>query len=318
MLQKISDKRGFLANRIFRLKKVGDRMELYATDLHFMGDDPKAQSYDYCVHGKVVCKIDGCNLSNDDSDWCVSASAYRFLHSLFENHFLGAEEQMIPCCGHFLIPSQDKTSVIISGCPNGIDFDVIHEENEVIIRTQDGVTYNLTFEDYKATVLSYAKQIVDFYHQNPPREFKASFDQDGFSAFCNEWYALTDKAIALGNSTPKIPKVVFDDYDSYSENDIAGVSPNGISLKNMKFINFRECAYNFQQIHGGDGKCVGERELLCATPSFCFYTAPKTTDIFFLQKGKLKELFAKKNTAQRFHELQRQILSFGFTTYDMS
>ena len=67
-------------------------MELYAADLHFIGNSPKAQNYDYCVHGKVIFKIDGCNLSNDDSDWCVSASAYRFLRSLFENHFLGAEE----------------------------------------------------------------------------------------------------------------------------------------------------------------------------------------------------------------------------------
>ena len=65
-------------------------MELYATDLHFLGDTQKDQVYDYCVHGKVIFKIDGCNLSNDDSDWCASASAYRFLRSLFENHFLGA------------------------------------------------------------------------------------------------------------------------------------------------------------------------------------------------------------------------------------
>lgn len=48
-------------------------MELYAFDLHFIGDSPKAQNYDCCVHGKVVFKIDGCNLSNDDSNWCVSA-----------------------------------------------------------------------------------------------------------------------------------------------------------------------------------------------------------------------------------------------------
>ena len=48
-------------------------MELYAFDLHFIGDSHKAQNYDCCVHGKVVFKIDGCNLSNDDSNWCVSA-----------------------------------------------------------------------------------------------------------------------------------------------------------------------------------------------------------------------------------------------------
>ncbi|MBQ7335390.1 MAG: hypothetical protein IJW92_02820 [Clostridia bacterium] len=293
-------------------------MELYVTDLHFVGNDLKTQVYDYCVHGKVICKIDGCNLSNDDSDWCVSASAYRFLHSLFENHFLGAEEQMIPCCGHFLIPSDDKTSVTIIGCPNGIDFDIIHEDNNIIIRTQDGITYTVTFEDYKIAVLSYAKQIEDFYHQNPPRQFEDKIDQDGFSAFCNEWYNLTDKASDLGDSIPKISAVVFDDYDSYTENDIAGISANGISLKNMQFINFRECAYNFQKIHSGKCTCVAERDITGSNPSFAFYTAPKTTHIFFLPKSRLKEFFAKKNTARRFYDLQRQIISFGFTTYDLS
>ncbi len=293
-------------------------MELYATDFHFMGDTPKAQNYDYCVHGKVVCKIEGCNISNDDLDWCVSASAYRFLRSLFENHFMGAEEQMIPCCGHFLIPSQDKTSVIISGCPNGIDFDIIHEDNNIIIRTQDAITYTVTFEDYKAAVLSYAKQIENFYHQNPPRQFEDKFDQDGFSSFCNEWYSLTDKATDLGDCIPKIPTVVFDDYDSYTENEIAGISPNGISLKNMRFINFRECAYNFQQIHGRKGTCVAERDITGTNPSFGFYTAPKTTHIFFLPKSRLKEFFAKKNITQRFHDLQNMIESFGYSTYDLS
>ncbi len=293
-------------------------MEIYATDLHFLGDTPKDRVYDYCVHGKVIFKIDGRNLSNDDSDWCVSASAYRFLHSLFENHFLGAEEQMIPCCGHLLIPSKDKMSVTISGCPNGIDFDIIHEDKNIIIRTQDGTTYTVTFEDYKASVLSYAKQIEDFYHQNPPRQFEDRFAQDGFSAFCNEWYRLTGKAADLGDCIPKIPTVVFDDYDSYTENEIAGISPTGISLKNMKFINFRECAYNFQQVHGGKGSCVAERDITGANLSFGFYTAPKTTHIFFLPKSKIKEFFSKKNTVQRFHDLQKQIESFGFTTQDMS
>ncbi len=293
-------------------------MELYATDLHFMGDNLKAQNFDYCVHGRVICKIDGCNLSNNDSDWCVSASAYRFLHSLLENHFIGAEEQMIPCCGHFLIPSKDKTSVTISGCQNGIDFDIIHEDGSILIRTQNDCTHTVSFEEYRVAVLAYAKQIEEFYHRNPPRRFEDNFDQDGFSAFCNEWYDLMQKVTGLSEDISAVPVVIFDDHDSYSENDIAGISPSGISLKNMKFINFRECAYNFKRTHGGNGKCIAERDMTGSNPSFEFYTAPKTTHIFFLPQRKFKEFFEKKNTTQRFHELQRQIESFGFTTYNVS
>ena len=125
-------------------------------------------------------------------------------------------------------------------------------------------------------------------------------------------------ALIIRSTIPKTPTVVFDDYDSYTENEIAGISPNGISLKNMKFINFRECAYNFQQVHGGKGTCVAERDITGTNPSFGFYTAPKTTHIFFLPKSKIKEFFSKRNTLQRFQDLQKQIESFGFTTYDMS
>lgn len=291
-------------------------MELYATDLHFTGDTLAAQELDHCVYGGVVCRIEGFNLSNDDLDWCVSASAYRFLHSLFDDHFFGAEEQMIPCCGHFLVPSADKTTVTISGCPNGIDFDILHQDENIIIRTQNDHTYTVPFEEYKAAVLAYAKQVEEFYHQHPPRRFENEFDRDGFSAFCNEWYDLMDKARAL-TGIPSIPTVTFEDYDAYTEEDIAGISPNGISLSNMKFINFRECAYNFKRIHGGSGKCVAERDMTGSNPSFGFYTAPKPTEIFFLPQSKWKEFFARKTTAQRFHELQKQIESFGFTTYDM-
>ena len=171
-------------------------MELYATDLHFLGDTPKMQVYDGCVHGKVIFKVDGCNLSGEDSDWCLSASAYRFLRSFFEDHLSVAEEHMIPCCGVFYA-SQDKTSVTVVGCSNGIDFDIVHENDNIIIRTQDGVTYTVAFEDYKSAVLSYAKQIEDFYHQNPPRQFENQVDRDGFEAFCNEWKLLTDRATKI-------------------------------------------------------------------------------------------------------------------------
>ena len=83
-------------------------MELYASDMFFRGDNEKEQAYDCCIHGSIIFKI-GDNLLSDNTEWCVSASAYRFLHTLFENHFMGTEDFLIPCCGHFMIPSEDKT-----------------------------------------------------------------------------------------------------------------------------------------------------------------------------------------------------------------
>ncbi len=81
---------------------------------------------------KLFFKI-GDNLISDDAEWCVSASAYRFLHTLFD--------------------------------------------------------------EYKRAVMSFDKQVMDFYKSNPPREFEDDFDKNGYSAFVTRWYSLYDKAI---------------------------------------------------------------------------------------------------------------------------
>jgi len=52
-------------------------MELYASDMFFRGDNEKEQAYDSCIHGKVIFRI-GEQLLSDDTEWCISASAYRF------------------------------------------------------------------------------------------------------------------------------------------------------------------------------------------------------------------------------------------------
>lgn len=170
-------------------------MELYAQDMFFRGDTEKERTYDCCIHGKVIFKI-GDKLLSDDTEWCVSASAYRFLHTLFENHFMGTEDFLIPCCGHMMIPSEDKKSVSIIGCGNGMDFSIIHEGENITITTQDNNEYMVSFVDYKNAVLSFAKQVADFYQSNPPRQFEDDFEKDGYSAFVTEWDSLYDKAIA--------------------------------------------------------------------------------------------------------------------------
>lgn len=293
----------------------GEYMELYAQDMFFRGDTKKEQAYDCCIHGKVIFKI-GDKLLSDDTVWCVSASAYRFLHTLFENHFMGAEDFLIPCCGQTMISSEDETSVIIFGCSNGIDFDIIHKQENIVIVTADNTEYLVPFAEYKNAVLSFAKQVMNFYKSNPPREFEDDFDKDGYRAFVTEWYSLYDKAVALTNGIPQINPITFEDYDACTENEIMGINKEGISLQPFRFINFKECAYNFKQTEGGSGKCVGEHEI--TDLSFTFYTSPKPIMIKFIEKSKFIESISKKNTIYRFHKLQKQILEYGYCTRDMS
>ena len=265
-------------------------MKLYARDIHFLGSTEKEKRHDCCAHGQIVFEIDGKNLS-DDSEWCVSASAYRFLQTLYKNHFTGAEDFLIPCCGHTLIPSDDKKTVTIVGCDTGLDFDVVHENGNVII----GGEYTVPFEDYKSAVLSFAKEVGDFYKENPLRNLEDDFEKDGIEAFFTEFSFLYNNAAG----TPDMI-LFFDDYDCYSEDCISGITEDGISLSPYGFINFRECSYNFGKLAGGDGKCVGTKESDNFT--FNFYTSKKPTVITFVNK------FAKL----RSDKFYRQILKYGY------
>ena len=112
-------------------------------------------------------------------------------------------------------------------------------------------------------------------------------------------------------------KIDFSDYISLTENDIISVVPEGIHYAGG-FISFLECAENYKEVYGGDGKCVGERYADDTPMNIAFYTAPITTHIHFFDQRRIKKLFSKNNARTRFCAFQRQITEFGFCTMDMS
>lgn len=170
-------------------------MKLYTKDMYFLGETEEQQEYDCCVHGSVVFKI-GNDILHEGGDWCVSASALRFMKTIFENRIMTDEDFLIPCCGNYMIPSDDKKSVTIIGCNNGIDFEIIHNQNIVNIKTQNGNQYEIPLDDYRNAVLAYAEQIGDFYKSNPPRKFYDDSEKDAYDAFMYEWETLYNKAKA--------------------------------------------------------------------------------------------------------------------------
>lgn len=102
----------------------------------------------------------------------------------------------------------------------------------------------------------------------------------------------------------------FDDYNAYPESDIVSVTERGITLSTGQFIDFAQCAANFYGIHGGSGKCVGERDT--TDRSIAFYTAPLTTHFVFVGG------WFKPSPEGRFRRLCQQITAAGYTTYDGS
>ena len=110
------------------------------------------------------------------------------------------------------------------------------------------------------------------------------------------------------------PPITFEDYHVCTDDDIKSLTAQGILLANGDFIDFAECAANFAALHGGSGKCVGERDISGSNPSFGFYTAPLTTHIFFMPRG----LFGRYQALRRFRALQKQMEALGYTTYDIT
>ncbi len=112
-------------------------------------------------------------------------------------------------------------------------------------------------------------------------------------------------------------KKYFGDYDVCTEKGILEVSTRGIALRSGMHIDFIECSKVWAEVNSLDKTtCVGERDI--TDLSFTFYCLPKPIMIKYIPKGRLAELFSKRNTVCRFHDLQNKIYEYGFTTFDMS
>lgn len=106
----------------------------------------------------------------------------------------------------------------------------------------------------------------------------------------------------------------FDDYNAYPNTDIRRLTKKGITLSTGLVIDYAQCAANYQAVHGGSGKCVGERNV--SERTIIFYTAPLTTHLTFVEGNRFLEFFRLHKTAEDFHALCDLIEHAGYTTCD--
>lgn len=160
--------------------------EIEIKKLWWIGDK-EDNPEDLCLHGHVIVKIGNEILEYDHAT--VSATGLYLLKSITEDHIIYKENQMLPCCGFFMIPNDDLTSVDICGCPNGIDWSVIHEGKHVRIVTESGNETLVDLAEYSMTVYKFADYIEEYYNNCAPKIFpKDEFDRNGYIAFWNEWH----------------------------------------------------------------------------------------------------------------------------------
>lgn len=156
-----------------------------ATNLEWI-DGAKDYPEDLCLHGHVVVTIANRVFEYNAT---VSATSLYLLKSLTENHIIYQDNQMLPCCGHTLIANDDLSNVIILGCPNGIDWSVIHNDESVVLELDDGTKEYISIDEYTEEVFRFADMIEDFYDACTPKVLPDDeFDRNGYIAFWNEWH----------------------------------------------------------------------------------------------------------------------------------
>ena len=146
-------------------------------------DDPD----DLCLHGHAVAKIGD---EFFEYDATVSATALYLLRTLRESHIPRECEHMLPCCGHTMISNEDCSSVNIFGCPNGVNWSVMHERNMIKLVTETGAETLVDIDAYTDEVFAFADKIEVFYKKSLPKNLAEldDFSRNGYTAFWNEWH----------------------------------------------------------------------------------------------------------------------------------
>ena len=119
----------------------------------------------------------------------VSATALYLLKTLRDDKIMAPYDiQMIPCCGHTLLPNDDLTEVNIIGCPNGIDWTVEHVQQGVKITTDRGSVTFVPMNVYREEIFRVGNKIEDYYKRCEPKTPADDFDKRGYAVFWNEWH----------------------------------------------------------------------------------------------------------------------------------
>ena len=155
-----------------------------ADNLHWIAG--MAEEEDFCLHGDVTVTIGDEILKYDDAT--VSATALDLLKTLTRDHIIYQENQLLPCCGFFYIADDKLENVEISGCPNGVDWSVLHENGNIKLVLESGKQEMISMEEYQKEVFRFADHIKAFYASATPKKLpKEEFDRNGYIAFWNEW-----------------------------------------------------------------------------------------------------------------------------------
>ncbi len=141
---------------------------------------------DLCLHGDVLVRIGEQCLG--DTNVTISATGLYLLRSLENNHLIGNEEHMLPCCGHAMYANKTLDTVEIIGCPNGVDWSIVHDGGKVKFMTESGYVSEVIVTEYRGAVMKVVSEVESFYQVSSDKILPDNeLDRQGYLAFWNEW-----------------------------------------------------------------------------------------------------------------------------------
>ncbi len=167
-----------------------NKFSIEINEMHWLFDENS--DADLCAHGNLTVRIGDELIAGikEDEDWTISATALFLLRTLERNHSKEnpVGEHLIPCCGHLFIFTEETEEVYIGGCPNGIDWEVIHQNGSIKLRTESGKETLLDFDFYKSEILEFVDKVENFYIQSGEKIIPDNeFERNGYLEFWNEW-----------------------------------------------------------------------------------------------------------------------------------
>ncbi len=160
----------------------------------WLGNEPP--QFDLCSHGRLLLEVDGQVILDGREIYGISETALALLRTLDHDHTPRhslAEKLIFHGCG----------TVLMMGCPVGVDWTVIHEDDQVQLsqfRRWDlpdeqhpqefpGLAVTLSFKEYQDQVLALAAQVLEFF-KGESKQFFDIQDQVAYERFWSEFEML--------------------------------------------------------------------------------------------------------------------------------
>lgn len=177
---------------------MNDEFGLKVLELHWISDTD--QNQDLCAHGKFFIRIGNEIIADKDAgSFTLSSTALYLLRSIYSDYdkdISGYGNQLLPCCGHFMFQAEENIDfVIITGCPHGIDWKIVHTENNKVKHiSEKGTEAIIDFEKYKKLVFDFADEVEEFYLKSEAKTLpNDDFEREGYLAFWREWKELRNR-----------------------------------------------------------------------------------------------------------------------------